>query len=320
MNLDKLTILGDPHIVKKHLDKSAKLFDQAEALGQPILLLGDQLDTKSVIDGYCLNFLYKRLSQSKLTWIMLVGNHDLYDLNVNENHSLEVFKALPNVTVVDQLTELDSYYFLPYIHSSEKLRSALAAVPKGSTIFGHFAISGFDYGNGHVCDSDVPDHSFKKFKRVISGHFHLRQDKGNIHYIGTGFSHDFGESNQQKFIAVLDREADTLSHVPTEFVKHVTLQLDFSNPSLIESVQAQAQELAAAGNTVRIVAKGAASELAQLPRLEGVRYDEKPTEEEAVLVAESDNHLNQFKEWAETKKMDAAVISLGLAFITEAQR
>lgn len=311
MDLSKLLIIGDPHLVRKSLDKSSKLFDLIDNYNMPILLLGDQLDTKSVIDGYALNFLYKRLSESKNQWILLVGNHDLFDLDDNSHHSMEVFKALPNVTIIDKVIEIDGYYFMPYIHSQKILNEELSKISKGSTILGHFEISGLDFGNGRICDSGMVEHSFKKFKRVISGHFHKPQQKGNITYIGTAFSNDFGETDQDKFIACLDRQKDTLELIPTDFPKHKTIQVDAANPVVLTY---NPQDI------VRVVLKGTSEQIAAVPRMDGIRYDEKPIEDEIVLVEESEDHLTQFQSWGVLAKLNQDVIELGVKLLKEAKR
>jgi len=307
----KHLVVGDPHILKKSLDKATKLFDQIESIGLPVILLGDQLDTKAVIDGYCLNFLYKRLRDSKLQWKLLVGNHDYFSLDECIDHSLEVLKSLPNVQIIDSPIETDGAWFVPYIHDDEKLRQVLSKIPKGSIVFGHFEIPEFDYGNGWICESGVPIHSFKKFKRVISGHFHKHQQKGNILYLGTAYSKDFGESNQDKFIAIYDPSTDDLELIPTNFPKHVTITVDVTKP--IDYTLTE-------GDEIRFVLTGPSAEIASFQRIDGIRYDEKPDEDQEVLVVESEDHLNQFKNWANLKKVSEASITLGLEILKEVDK
>jgi hypothetical protein len=125
-------------------------------------------------------------------------------------------------------------------------------IPKLSAryCFGHFELPHFKM-NAMV---EMPDHgevkvdNFGGFESVYSGHFHLRQQKRNINYIGNCFPHNFadaGDSQRGMMIKEWGKE-DTyhawdnqplyrvynLSDVidrPTELLKsrmHVRVQLD----------------------------------------------------------------------------------------------
>src|SRR5882724_7541363 len=98
--MTKFTVIGDIHCTLNNLDKVNQLFDSIEKLHNPTILLGDLLDTKSIIRSECLNLYYKRLQDSKLQFTILCGNHDLIRQD-QEASSLEPLKALPNVTIVD---------------------------------------------------------------------------------------------------------------------------------------------------------------------------------------------------------------------------
>jgi hypothetical protein len=63
-------------------------------------------------------------------------------------------------------------------------------------MFGHFELPLF-YMNAMV---QMPDHGelqadhFKHQEYVFSGHFHKRQNRGKIHYIGNAFPHNYSDS------------------------------------------------------------------------------------------------------------------------------
>jgi hypothetical protein len=71
---------------------------------------------------------------------------------------------------------------------------------KGQYMFGHFELPHFKM-NAMV---EMPDHGdiqvdhFGGFERVFSGHFHLRQQKKNIHYIGNCFPHNYADAGDDK--------------------------------------------------------------------------------------------------------------------------
>lgn len=167
----KLTIIGDPHAKLNNLDKINELFNKIEDLGHTTVILGDLLDTKAIVRSQCLNAYINYFKNSKLNFIILVGNHDLHEVTSTE-HSLEPLKLLPNVTIVDEPMGLHHGFFMPYMHDEVRVKAAIKQMPKGSVLFGHLELKGFDFGNGFICPKGMTGKSFTKFKRVISGHFH----------------------------------------------------------------------------------------------------------------------------------------------------
>ena len=227
--MDDYTVIGDPHAKPNNLNILEELFDKVEALGNRTIWLGDLLDTKEVIRGKCLNAWFNYLKNSPLQHTILVGNHDWFNLECRE-HSLEVLKTLPNVNIVDSPQHTPGALgFLPYIHEEKELKKQIKLMQKDSVkiIFGHLELKGFDFGNGYICEEGLTERSFKDFQLIISGHFHKHQKKKNVVYLGTPFSHSFGESNQDKYIGILkSKEELTLELVPTNLPRHITYTVD----------------------------------------------------------------------------------------------
>ena len=71
---------------------------------------------------------------------------------------------------------------------------------KSKYIFGHFELPNF-YMNAMVQMPDTgelqADH-FKHQEYVFSGHFHKRQFKNNIHYIGNAFPHNYADAGDDE--------------------------------------------------------------------------------------------------------------------------
>jgi hypothetical protein len=121
------------------------------------------------------------------------GNHDLFYKDKRDIHSSAFGRHIPGVTVVDGLTTLDDVTLVPWLVGDEwKEMKKL----KSRYVFGHFELPLF-YMNAMV---QMPDHGeltaadFGKPEYVFSGHFHKRQAKGNIHYIGNAFPHNFADT------------------------------------------------------------------------------------------------------------------------------
>jgi DNA repair exonuclease SbcCD nuclease subunit len=63
-------------------------------------------------------------------------------------------------------------------------------------VYGHFEFNGFIVTGNHVEFKGGPEATdYRKFKQIFSGHFHKRQHKGNVIYIGNTFPMDFSDAN-----------------------------------------------------------------------------------------------------------------------------
>ena len=121
------------------------------------------------------------------------GNHDLFYKDKRDVHSSMFGRHIPGVTVVDSITTLDDVTLVPWLvgdewRTMEKIKSRY--------VFGHLELPLF-FMNAMV---QMPDHgelqadAFKGPEYVFSGHFHKRQNKGNVYYIGNAFPHNFADT------------------------------------------------------------------------------------------------------------------------------
>ena len=320
--MHKYTIVGDIHARPDNLDKVQKLFELVEDLGNPVIVLGDIFDTKEIIRGKVLNKLLKLFSSSRLHWDLLVGNHDMFNLdNAEEGHALTALEMSGNLIFVTDkpiINYVDKMLRVPFSKDANFLREALkdAKTNQVKYVFGHFDIATFDYGNGHISDHGLTVDDFKGFQKVISGHYHAFQELGNIVYLGTPFSHNFGESNQRKFIAEFDTTTGALELIETTeiFPRHITLTCDMTTDTFdVSSVRIE-------DNHVRILAKGTAEQLEKLPRIEGVKYVDEVVEGsiESETINESDSKEDQFVKWAkDVAKLEKETIALGLEVLKD---
>jgi DNA repair exonuclease SbcCD nuclease subunit len=312
----KYTIIGDPHCTPKNLDKIAQLLDQAEDLGNTVIILGDLLDTKSVVRSECLNLYFEKLSKSKLSFYILVGNHDYHNLQC-EDHSLKTLKALSNVIIIDQVFQTEWATFLPFIQDKSKLKEILESTPEDHVVFGHFEVTQFDFGNGHICEDGLTLEDFSRFKRVISGHFHKHQVTDNFTYLGTPFSHSFGEANQVKYIAEYEIIQDTLNLIQTTFPQHVSLKLDISTKTADTKLKKFLKDNV--NNIVRVQLAGTSEQISQFKKPEGlIKWEEKPisTFDNSISLDETLDNKSQFATWAtQIKKLDLETIKLGLSIL-----
>ena len=157
--------------------------------------LGDYNHHRATINIQTLNFglrSLERLSQSFEKVYFIAGNHDLFFRDKRDVHSIEWAKHLPNVTVIDQWFEQDDVVIAPWLVGDDWRQ---LEHKRGKYLFGHFELPHFIL-NAMI---EMPDHGelqtnhITQFDYVFSGHFHKRQQKGNVIYIGNAFPHNFSD-------------------------------------------------------------------------------------------------------------------------------
>lgn len=121
------------------------------------------------------------------------GNHDLFYKDKRDVHSSAFGRHIPGVTVVDKVTTIGDVTLVPWLVGDEWKNISTV---KSKYMFGHFELPLF-YMNAMV---QMPDHGelraehFKHQDYVFSGHFHKRQQKDKIVYIGNAFPHNFSDT------------------------------------------------------------------------------------------------------------------------------
>lgn len=121
------------------------------------------------------------------------GNHDLYYKDKRDIHSSAFGRHIPGVTVVDTVTTLGGVTLVPWLVGDEW--KTIEKI-KSKYIFGHFELPLF-YMNAMVQMPDhgeLQSHHFKHPDYVFSGHFHKRQQRDKVIYIGNAFPHNFADT------------------------------------------------------------------------------------------------------------------------------
>jgi hypothetical protein len=123
---------------------------------------------------------------------MILGNHDLYFKDKLDTHSIPYASEFSNIKVIDTTTTIGDFCFIPWLVGDEWKAVSNITAPY---VFCHAEIASFMMNEY----TPMPDHgklninSFPNQKLVFSGHFHKRQRKGNIWYMGNPFPHDFAD-------------------------------------------------------------------------------------------------------------------------------
>ena len=136
---------------------------------------------------------FKKLNDAFEKVYFITGNHDLYYRDKRELNSIEYARDLSNFVMVDEWLVQDDVAIIPWLVGDEHKKIKKI---KAKYMFGHFELPYFKM-NAMV---EMPDHGGIKSDMlsgpdyVFSGHFHKRQYKDNIHYIGNAFPHNYADA------------------------------------------------------------------------------------------------------------------------------
>jgi DNA repair exonuclease SbcCD nuclease subunit len=170
---------------------------KAKAEGcETCLFLGDFNHHRASINIQTLQYglqALEKLNDGFDTVYFIPGNHDLYYRDRRDIHSVEWAKHLPNVKIINDFYEEGNVVIAPWLVQEDYKKLAKL---KGKYLFGHFELPHF-YMNAMV---EMPDHGelnadqMNGFEKVFSGHFHKRQAKKNVWYIGNAFPHNYADA------------------------------------------------------------------------------------------------------------------------------
>lgn len=242
MSSNKVAIIGDMHFGIKAGNPDFLAFQIAwleymlqkcQEMGiTTIVQTGDMLDTRAMIKMNVLDFFLNRftglLQKYGITrWIIYGGNHEMYYRDSNEICSLDILKLLGRQDEVYSKVEFEVYTdqigvmhakgkniaFVPWLNKNndERLMSDLAKM-NVDYVFGHFELIGMPMIPGVLCEHGINPSDFKKYKRVISGHFHTVSQYLNCTMVGTPYHLTWGDvqDGNNRGFWTLDVDTDEL--------------------------------------------------------------------------------------------------------------
>ena len=164
------------------------------------MFLGDWHHHRASINMQTLQFSLRaleKLSAAFDRFYFIPGNHDLYYRDRRDIYSTEWARHIPNIIIVNDWFQDGDVIISPWLVGDDHKRISKLS---SKYMFGHFELPHFKM-NAMV---EMPDHGdirlehFGQYDKVFSGHFHLRQHKNNINYIGNAFPHNFADAGDDK--------------------------------------------------------------------------------------------------------------------------
>ena len=193
------------------------------------IFLGDWYHNRNTINVKTLNYGIEGLRTfdnigTMENSLLLVGNHDIYYKDRRDTYSPINPDGDAQINIVDEplfvkseLTGNHRCLFVPWLLSNEKLTDLIDEY-NPEYVFGHFELPSFKLNNQVTMDGEFNPADYSNVKRIFSGHFHIRQSKSNVYYIGNCFSHDFSDSNDwhNKGFGIFDPDENELEFIEWE--------------------------------------------------------------------------------------------------------
>lgn len=189
-----------------------------------IIHLGDYYDHRKYINFKALNsnrrvFLDK-LKEYGITMDIICGNHDVYFKNTNELCSLKELMGyyVNNVNIIMKPRVMDydglRIALVPWINN-ENYHEYMKFIQtcKADWLGAHLELNGFELMKGVLNTHGLEIDPFKRFETVITGHFHTKSTRENIHYLGSQMEFTWADANDPKYFHIIDTENRSLTPV-----------------------------------------------------------------------------------------------------------
>ena len=234
----KICLLNDTHFGARgdsqlFLDYFMKFFDEVlfpylkENDIKTIIHAGDLMDRRKFVNFSILKQvrtkIMDRIKEEGIEFHCIIGNHDIYYRNTNEVNSVrELFSddiiiyEKPSVVNFDGL----DLAFLPWINKTNYDDSIkFIETASAPILIGHLELAGYDVLRGVTYQGErgMDPSIFSRYEKVLSGHFHCKQDKDNVYYLGTQYQITFADLDDPKGFHVLDTQTREVEFINNPF-------------------------------------------------------------------------------------------------------
>lgn len=226
----KAVLISDIHFNINNLELATKALmaaiDYSNKAKIPLIIAGDLHDTKAIIRAEVANRLIEVIRSAKQEVLFLVGNHDLINEKGEENGLTYLSFAVETGGVVKVPCEYLGLALLPYQNDSQKVVDFVKTLKPGTTLIMHQGVRGAYMGD-YVQDKTSVDPKVFEHLTVYSGHYHRHQKVGTVTYLGSPFTHTYGEANDgPKGFLVLYEDGSYHQEV-LDYRKHLVFNISY---------------------------------------------------------------------------------------------
>lgn len=215
-----------------------------------IIHLGDFFDRRKFIN-------YHTLSETRRIFLeparkyeidLIVGNHDVAFKQTNDLNSPDLlFRDYPNIKVHTSAAELVvdgvKLALLPWVCTDNYLESMeFLKQTQSQLLFAHLEIQGFEMHAGQISDTGFKENVFNKFDMVMTGHFHHKSTRGNIHYLGSPVEITWADYNDDRGFHIFDTDTRELTYIKNPYSVFKKIFYDDREPEVVEKLIASGMD------------------------------------------------------------------------------
>lgn len=246
-------LITDTHKKQNNLELVKSVFKQCRDFCldndvKNVFHLGDWFTERSKQSLECLlstDECIKMFTDHGIKLYAIQGNHDKTD-QTSELGYVSLYNSVgnKNFTLVEDhgIVELCglSIHLLPYFKEHQYLQNLLGLIESDDSsgkkiLLTHQSINGVRNNDGTLVNGDLSLDIFKQYNKVFVGHYHDEQKYNNIHYIGSAYQANFGESYEDKGFTVLYDDLTT-KKINTKFPKYIHHKVEVSDIEYIEDI------------------------------------------------------------------------------------
>ena len=181
-----------------------------------LIHLGDVVDRRKFINFRIAhnfrNKFMKRLWDEKIDTHIIIGNHDIYYRNTNKVNAIKELCTSPDGVnepwIYEEAKVVDfdgtKLLMMPWINPENEAASIeMLKTAEADVCMGHFDLNGFSMNDAmkqtHGHDKSI----VSRFERTYSGHFHHKNDDGQVFYLGNQYEitwSDYTETRDVEFV------------------------------------------------------------------------------------------------------------------------
>lgn len=200
--MSKVGIIGDMHFgvrggdidfLEFQMNWLYKTLKDMKARGiNRVIQVGDMLDNRKMLDvrvgWYLTHRFLPMLDELNMVFDSLVGNHNIFYRESNEIHNLWFMQSHPRFRVIQENLEEEGLLMLGWVNKNNLAEQmSVVANSKAGVCLGHFEFTDFPMYKGVLASHGADVEPFKKFKKVVTGHYHTVSEIGNIIYVGSPY-------------------------------------------------------------------------------------------------------------------------------------
>ena len=229
----KIALINDTHFGARgdsqlFLDYFMKFFDDVffpyikENNIKTVIHAGDLMDRRKFVNFNILNQVRTRfidkLKDAGVELHCILGNHDVYYRNTNTVNSIKelfgndlILYEEPTVVNFDGL----NIALLPWVNKENHDKSVdFIKTASAPILVGHLELYGYDVIRGVKYNEGMDAKLFSRYEQVFTGHFHCRQEHGNIYYLGTQYQITFSDLHETKGFHMYDTDTRDIEFIP----------------------------------------------------------------------------------------------------------